>query len=139
VLERSFSLLLGGFGARLVRVAANAFAPGAVVEGRELARLRPPLLADNYEGIAATLAPDGTQLLWLLSDDNFMSLQRTSAALVQVASLELAAARRATVIEKEVIDLRSRLEALEAKVAAAPAAPAAPTDAAPATATPAAP
>jgi len=84
VLERSFSLLLGGFGARLVRVAANAFAPGAVVEGRELARLRPPLLADNYEGIAATLAPDGTQLLWLLSDDNFMSLQRTLLVVFQL-------------------------------------------------------
>lgn len=64
----------------------------------------------------------------------FMSLQRTSAALVQVAGLELAAARRDTAIEKEVLDLRSRLEALEAKVAAAPAAPAEPAtaDAAPA-------
>jgi hypothetical protein len=58
----------------------------------------------------------------------FMSLQRTSAALVQVASLELAAARRDTVIEKEVLDLRSRIEALEAKAAAAPPAPAAPTE-----------
>ena len=56
----------------------------------------------------------------------FMSLQRTSAALVQVASLELAAARRDTVIEKEVLDLRSRLEALETKAAAAPATPAEP-------------
>jgi len=80
VLERSFSLLLGGFGARLVRVAASAFVPGAVVEGTELARLRPPLLVDNFEGIAATLAPDGTQLLWLLSDDNYMALQRTLLA-----------------------------------------------------------
>ena len=77
VLERSFSLLFGGFGARLVRVAARALRPGAVVEGSELARLRPPLLADNYEGIAATLAPDGRQLLWLVSDDNYMALQRT--------------------------------------------------------------
>ena len=58
----------------------------------------------------------------------FMSLQRTSAALVQVASLELAAARRDTVIEKEVLALRSRIEALEAKAAAAPPAPAAPTE-----------
>ena len=59
-----------------------------------------------------------------------MSLQRTSAALVQVAGLELAAARRDTAIEKEVLDLRSRIEALEAKAAAtataaAPAEPAA--------------
>ena len=60
----------------------------------------------------------------------FMSLHRTSAALVQVAGLELAAARRDTAIEKEVLDLRSRIEALEAKAAAtataaAPAEPAA--------------
>ena len=56
----------------------------------------------------------------------FMSLQRTSAALVQVASLELAAARRDTVLEKEVLHLRSRLGALETTAAAAPAAPAEP-------------
>lgn len=62
----------------------------------------------------------------------FMSLQRTGAALVEVASLELAAARRDTAIEKEVLDLRSRLEALEARAAAA----APPTEPAAAPATP---
>lgn len=80
VLERSFSLFFGGFGARLARVAAGAWGAGAVVEGVELARLRPPLLADNFEGISATRSPDGETLLWLVSDDNYMSLQRTLLA-----------------------------------------------------------
>jgi len=80
VLERSFSLFFGGFGTRLVRVAAGAWVGGAIVEGTELARLRPPLLVDNYEGIAATRGPDGTILLWLIADDNYMSLQRTLLA-----------------------------------------------------------
>ena len=80
VLERSFSLFFGGFGTRLVRVAAGAWVGGAIVEGTELARLRPPLLVDNYEGIAATRGHDGTILLWLIADDNYMSLQRTLLA-----------------------------------------------------------
>jgi hypothetical protein len=80
VLERSFSVFFGGFGARLVRVAAGAWVAGAVVEGMELARLRPPLLVDNYEGIAATRGSGGETLLWLIADDNYMSLQRTLLA-----------------------------------------------------------
>ncbi len=80
VLERSFSLLFGGFATRLVRVAAGAWIADAVVEGVELARLRPPLLVDNYEGIAATRDPNGETLLWLIADDNYMSLQRTLLA-----------------------------------------------------------
>jgi hypothetical protein len=80
VLERSFSPFLGGFAARLARVAAGAWVAGAVVEGVELARLRPPLLVDNYEGVAATRGRDGETLLWLVSDDNYMSLQRTLLA-----------------------------------------------------------
>jgi hypothetical protein len=80
VLERSFSLFFGGFAARLARVAAGAWVAGAVVEGVELARLRPPLLVDNYEGIAATRGRDGETLLWLVADDNYQSLQRTLLA-----------------------------------------------------------
>jgi len=80
VLERSFSVFFGGFGARLVRVAAGAWRADAVVEGVELARLHPPLLVDNYEGIAATRGADGETLLWLIADDNYMSLQRTLLA-----------------------------------------------------------
>lgn len=83
VLERSFSFF-GGFGTRVVRVAAGAWQAGAAVEGIELARLRPPLAVDNYEGIATTQASDGSDLLWLLSDDNYSFLQRTLLAVFAI-------------------------------------------------------
>lgn len=79
VLERAFSLF-GGFGTRLVRVAAGTWREGESVSGDELARLRPPMASDNYEGIATTRAADGADLLWLVSDDNYSPLQRTLLA-----------------------------------------------------------
>jgi hypothetical protein len=85
VLERSFSIF-GGFGTRIVRVAEGAWREGAVVEGRELARLRPPLAVDNYEGIATTRGADGADLLWLISDDNYSPLQRTLVAVFAVTT-----------------------------------------------------
>ncbi|HSK40083.1 MAG TPA: esterase-like activity of phytase family protein, partial [Arenibaculum sp.] len=76
VLERRASLL-GGFGARIVRVPGEAIEPGRVVAGEEIARLEPPLSVDNFEGIDAVPAPDGGYVVYLLSDDNFWALQRT--------------------------------------------------------------
>lgn len=76
VLERRASLL-GGFGARIVRVPGDTLAPGAVIEGREIARLEPPLSVDNFEGMAAVPEPDGGIRIFLVSDDNFWALQRT--------------------------------------------------------------
>lgn len=76
VVERRASLL-GGLAARLVHVPASALRPGGVVEGGELARLDPPLLTDNFEGVAVSEAADGTLRVYVLSDDNFSPLQRT--------------------------------------------------------------
>ena len=42
-----------------------------------LADLAPPRTLDNFEGIAAHRAADGTTRITLLSDDNFNVLQRT--------------------------------------------------------------
>ena len=39
--------------------------------------LRPPLIFDNFEGIAARSGAGGETLIYLLSDDNFNPLQRT--------------------------------------------------------------
>ncbi len=75
VLERRFSLI-GGISVRVRRIAAEAIRPGAVMEGEELAIFAPPLLVDNFEGIAARRAPSGETLIYLLSDDNFNALQR---------------------------------------------------------------
>lgn len=76
VLERFFSLL-GGVKGRIARVALADLRPGAVVEGEELARLEPPLLTDNYEGIAAVPGAGGETLVYVVSDDNFNAVQRT--------------------------------------------------------------
>ncbi len=80
VLERRFSLL-GGWSSRIVRVAAADLRAGAVIDGRELARLEPPLLNDNFEGIATRPGPAGETRVYLLSDNNFSPLQHSYLAL----------------------------------------------------------
>lgn len=76
VLERAFTLL-GGFATRLVRVPAGEIRPGATLEGRDMAEIAAPLLADNFEGLAVEPAGDGAVFVYLLSDDNRVALQRT--------------------------------------------------------------
>lgn len=44
---------------------------------RELAILERPATVDNFEGIAAVRRPDGGVRLYIISDDNFSSRQRT--------------------------------------------------------------
>jgi hypothetical protein len=76
VVERRFSLL-DGFATRIVALPVAEVRPGARLVGQRLAELRPPLLGENFEAIAARHGPDGRVLLYLVSDDNFMALQRT--------------------------------------------------------------
>jgi hypothetical protein len=76
VLERRLSLL-GGFSARVVALDAGAIRPGARLIGRELGVLGPPAISDNFEAIAARRGPDGSALLYLVADDNYMALLRT--------------------------------------------------------------
>ncbi len=76
LLERRVSLF-GGFVARLSAIPAATIAPGARLAGRELAIIAEPLPADNFEALAARPAPDGSILIYLLSDDNFSAMQRT--------------------------------------------------------------
>jgi hypothetical protein len=76
VLERRFTVVAGP-GARLVRVARAAIAPGAAVSGRELGRLEAPLTVDNFEGLAVRRDAHGRTLIYLVSDDNFNPVQRT--------------------------------------------------------------
>ncbi len=64
-------------GFRLVQIPAAEIHGGAVLTGREIAELRPPLIFDNFEGIAARPGAGGETLLYLLSDDNLNPLQRT--------------------------------------------------------------
>ena len=50
--------------------------PGALLRARTLARLAPPLLADNFEGLAVT-HEGGRRVVWIVSDDNHEFFQRT--------------------------------------------------------------
>lgn len=75
VLERSFGLPFR-WRTRLALVERSAVRPGAVVAGRTLARLAAPLVHDNFEGIAVAREGEAT-IVWLLSDDNQLPIQRT--------------------------------------------------------------
>ena len=76
VLARRFDPI-GGFQARLRRIPAARLAPGAMLDGPVIAHFRKPFLVDNFEGLAVRAGPDGTPLVYIISDDNFRALQRT--------------------------------------------------------------
>ncbi|RME63598.1 MAG: hypothetical protein D6782_09930 [Alphaproteobacteria bacterium] len=68
---------LSGFAAKLLIADIPALAPGGVVTGQLVARLGAPLIADNFEGVAARRDDAGRTVIYLISDDNFNPLQRT--------------------------------------------------------------
>jgi len=67
---------LEGVGAALVVIDARTIRPGAVLEGREMARLEWPFIVDNMEGLSVT-REGGRTIVWLASDNNFNPIQRT--------------------------------------------------------------
>lgn len=75
VLNRSFTAR-GGFTNRLTLVDPRAIRTGATIRGREIAALVPPLIHDNFEGIAVSREGRDT-IVWLVSDDNQSWFQRT--------------------------------------------------------------
>lgn len=50
--------------------------PGASVRGRDIATLAAPLIHDNFEGVTTTREGAAT-IIWLVSDDNQLSVQRS--------------------------------------------------------------
>lgn len=76
VLERSYSLLRGA-AARIRLIPGREIHPGARLAGREIARLQPPIITDNFEGIAVREDPALGTILYIVSDDNGNPLQRT--------------------------------------------------------------
>jgi hypothetical protein len=76
VLERHYGLL-SGLSARLLRLSSEDIHPGARLQGQEIARLESPLTVDNFEGLAAHEAPQQGTLLYLVTDDNYRTVQRT--------------------------------------------------------------
>jgi hypothetical protein len=77
VLERSYALGMPVvWRNRLAMVPAASLRAGAVARGRPVARLEAPLIADNFEGLAVAREGNAT-ILWLVSDDNLKTWQRT--------------------------------------------------------------
>jgi hypothetical protein len=76
LLERRVSVF-GGFAARLSVISAATVVPGARLAGREIAVIAKPLPVDNFEAVTARAAPDGSVLIYMLSDDNFNDMERT--------------------------------------------------------------
>lgn len=85
VLERMFAPLTGR-AARLVRVDRSAIAADALLVGRPLAKLRPPLTIDNFEGVDVRLDGQGRTFVYLVSDDNNNMLQRTLLMMFELTS-----------------------------------------------------
>lgn len=52
------------------------FEPDMELKARTLARLAPPILSDNYEGLSITREGDRT-MIWVISDDNHEFFERT--------------------------------------------------------------
>jgi hypothetical protein len=76
VVERQYHRL-GVPAGRIVRHRMETIRENAELSGEELAVLSPPLIIDNFEGIAARSDGRGGAYVYLLSDDNFSFLQRT--------------------------------------------------------------
>lgn len=75
VLNRHFGILDGVWAAVTV-IDPTMITPDAVVEGELLGELKPPLNIDNMEGIAV-VREGGRTILWMISDDNQLPVQRT--------------------------------------------------------------
>ncbi len=76
LLERRFSRI-SGLGIRLSSIETETVKPHAMLISREIARFKPALTIDNFEGIAARAGPDGKTWIYIVSDDNFNAIQRT--------------------------------------------------------------
>jgi hypothetical protein len=76
LLERRFSWL-GGLGARIRRIPADAVAAGRTVDGPAIFEADGSQEIDNLEGLSIHRGPGSETVLTLISDDNFSALQRT--------------------------------------------------------------
>jgi hypothetical protein len=77
IVERRFSLLDGGFASRVVALDVEQLREEEPLRPHVLAQLGRPAISDNFEGIAVRSGADGRPLIYLVSDDNFLPLQRT--------------------------------------------------------------
>jgi hypothetical protein len=75
ILQRRFSPFTG-VAASLVVADFSEAKSGAIIKGREIARLTPPISVDNMEALSY-IERAGRKYIYIASDDNFNGLQRT--------------------------------------------------------------
>ena len=86
ILERRFSLA-GGVGMEIRRVKLSEIRAGTSLKGEILADIVfQESSIDNMEGLAARRGPKGETLLYVISDNNFLSLQRNALMLFEVTN-----------------------------------------------------
>ena len=81
VLERAYNPERGVVNVRLRQVGHSFVRPGSALAGRLVAEFAPPLLLDNYEGIAVVPDRRGEVHVYLASDDNFSRAQQRTLLL----------------------------------------------------------
>ncbi|OCC23951.1 hypothetical protein MB02_09050 [Croceicoccus estronivorus] len=77
VLVRAMQFVPPGFSAKILIADPADIREGETWEGKIIADLAAPLPEDNYEGLAVEPADDGSATVWVISDDNRTSFQRT--------------------------------------------------------------
>ena len=65
------------FTAQLVTADPARIEQGKPLPTENVGTIEPPIPTDNFEGVTVTRETDGTTVVWLISDDNFMRYQRT--------------------------------------------------------------
>lgn len=74
-LNRRFSIF-EGISAKLTIGTLTVLAEGAILSGDEIAHFAPPVTVDNMEALSVA-EENGRTIIWIASDDNLNSLQRT--------------------------------------------------------------
>lgn len=64
-------------GTRFARIPKRQLRPGAPIQTREIARLDPPFITENFEAIAASRGLQGQTTLYVASDNNFSESRPT--------------------------------------------------------------
>ena len=90
LLMRSYSAAVGSR-IRLLRLEADGLVGGRRLRPIELARIEPPAPIDNMEAVAVGTGPAGETLIYLLSDDNYNSRQRTLLMQLELITVDLPA------------------------------------------------
>jgi hypothetical protein len=82
VLERAYDAARDIVDARIRQIPKASIRPGAVLDGPVVAAFAPPIVLENYEGIAVARALNGETHVYVVSDDNFDRVRQRTLLLM---------------------------------------------------------